>query len=539
MTEALQRHIHVLAQRVAAAGGRALIVGGAVRDHVLQRPILDVDMEIFGLPSEKVEDIASHFGQLDRVGKKFAIIKLVTPDGTIDISIPREDVKTSSGHTGFSVALHPDASFVAAARRRDFTMNAMGLDPLTGELLDPYGGQHDLQQGILRVVDAQRFGEDPLRLFRAFQFAARFPVWPDSHTMSILRSMLDHVDELPPARRRQEWWRLFCLGERPSNALRLVKTVGYFTRFHPVIDRLSITPQSPNLHPEGDVWTHVLLVIDQAARLTAAMSQSERIVIMLSAFLHDVGKAVSTNVERGLIRSRHHGPVGAPIARDFLERAGFEEAVNGPVISLIRHHMAPLQLAHLLHRGDPLALGRLRFVANHLPPATVEQLAIVRRADAFGRGIGEPTNALEEPVAELFLQSMRKAGLADGPQPIITGELLQQRGWTPGPLFGQIQHAAELVGEHGGAPLVIQQTVMSANDPADALLRLRAMGPVLLPNSVSSGDTVPSAATTASPDTTAKTKPKQRLRSIATPSPSGDTVTKAHRPRSRATRSRR
>src|SRR5688572_3241182 len=166
---------HAIATAVRDAGGRALIVGGWVRDALLQHPSKDVDIEVFGVPQERLPELLSRAGRVQAVGQAFPVYKVIgASDDDIDVALPRRESKHGRGHKGFVVEGDPFMSLDEAARRRDFTVNAIAWDPLTGEFEDPAGGLVDLKRRLLRAVDLRTFGDDSLRVLRAVQFAARF-----------------------------------------------------------------------------------------------------------------------------------------------------------------------------------------------------------------------------------------------------------------------------------------------------------------------------------------------------------------------------
>src|SRR3954469_19330011 len=169
---AAPEQVLAIATAVREQGGRALIVGGWVRDRLLGLPEGDnpnVDLEVFGLPGDRLRAVLETFGRVEAVGESFQVYKV----GGIDVSLPRRDSKAGRGHKGFIVTGDPEMSIAEAARRRDFTINAISQDPLTGEYFDPFGGRADLDRRLLRVVDPATFADDSLRVLRGIQFAAR------------------------------------------------------------------------------------------------------------------------------------------------------------------------------------------------------------------------------------------------------------------------------------------------------------------------------------------------------------------------------
>src|SRR6266508_710140 len=186
---------HEIAVAVRHAGGRALVVGGWVRDHLLRQAHgSNIDLEVFGLPADRVRQLLETFGRVEAVGESFQVYKI----GDIDVSLPRRDSKAGRGHRGLVVAGDPDMSIEEAARRRDFTVNAISWDPLTSEYFDPFDGRGDLQRRLLRMVDAATFSEDSLRVLRAVQFAARFEFELDEETRRLCRAIA--LDDLPAER---------------------------------------------------------------------------------------------------------------------------------------------------------------------------------------------------------------------------------------------------------------------------------------------------------------------------------------------------
>src|SRR6478735_5705954 len=198
-----------IAESVRTAGGRALVVGGWVRDRLLDVPSTNVDIEVFGVPADHLRALLEPFGRVEAVGASFQVYKVAG----LDVSLPRRDSKSGRGHRGFAVTGDPSMSIEEAARRRDFTINAISWDPLTGEYLDPFHGREDLEQRLLRVVDPSTFPEDSLRVLRAVQFTARFSLTIDPATRDLCRAI--PLDDLPAERVWGEVEKLL-MAERPS-----------------------------------------------------------------------------------------------------------------------------------------------------------------------------------------------------------------------------------------------------------------------------------------------------------------------------------
>jgi tRNA nucleotidyltransferase (CCA-adding enzyme) len=276
-------------------------VGGWVRDTLLREypgpnpesrranpasripnPGKDIDIEVFGIPSEKLPGLLASFGRVEAVGQSFPVYKVVGTDGTaIDVALPRRESKQGRGHKGFEVRGDPFMSLDDAARRRDFTINAIAWDPLTGEYLDPVNGRADLERRLLRAVDPQTFGDDSLRALRAVQFAARFAFTPDADTADLCRRI--RLDDLPAERIWGELEKLLLLAARPSIGFALARDLGIVEQVLTEMIPLIGCEQEPEWHPEGDVWIHTLMVIDRARELNDDLDRPRLLTVMLGA----------------------------------------------------------------------------------------------------------------------------------------------------------------------------------------------------------------------------------------------------------------
>ena len=324
-----------VALRVRRAGGRALVVGGYVRDRMLGlQETGEPDLEVFGLGVRQLERALRPLGKPRRVGRAFPVLRVGALE--VEIALPRRESKTGPGHLGFEAVADPNLSFPEAARRRDLTLNAMGLDPLSGELLDPFSGASDLEAGVMRATDSSRFPEDPLRGLRVAAFAARYGFTADDE-LTRLSAGLD-LSELSQERVHDELLKLL-LGKTPSAGFRFLARSGLL-RFLPEVAALVGVPQDPEHHPEGDVFEHTLLVLDQAA--LAPVDAAGRPAFLFAALCHDLGKPATTRVrESGRITSWGHDAEGAKIARGFLERLRAPRTVVEQVEVLTRRHLAP------------------------------------------------------------------------------------------------------------------------------------------------------------------------------------------------------
>ena len=292
-----------IAAAVRDAEGRALVVGGWVRDRLmgLSEPAAsNVDVEVFGIPGDRLRALLDTFGRVEAVGESFQVYKL----GGVDVSLPRRDSKAGRGHKGFVVTGDPDMPIEEAARRRDFTVNAIAQDPLTGEYFDPFGGRADIERRLLRMVDAATFADDSLRVLRAIQFAARFEFALDDATAVRCRAI--PLDDLPSERVWGEIEKLLLQARRPSIGLALAMDLGVIEKLFPELHALSACPQEPEWHPEGDVWVHTLQVVDRARTRIDDLERPQQIAVMLGAVAHDLGKPATTAFVDGRIRSIDH-----------------------------------------------------------------------------------------------------------------------------------------------------------------------------------------------------------------------------------------
>jgi len=248
-----------LAKSVNAEGGRAMLVGGCVRDRLMGRPVLDWDVEVYGVQPEKLRELLDLFGRVDAVGEAFTVYKI---GADLDVSLPRRERKNGRGHRAFVIQGDPFMSFEEATRRRDFTVNAILEDPLSGEIVDLFGGRADIHSRMLRAVSSETFPEDSLRVLRAAQFAARFNFDIEPATVNLCREI--DLADLPHERVWGEMEKLLLGAEQPSIGLRWLRDLGVLDHLFPEIKSLIGVPQEPEWHPEGDVFVHTQLVVDRA-----------------------------------------------------------------------------------------------------------------------------------------------------------------------------------------------------------------------------------------------------------------------------------
>jgi tRNA nucleotidyltransferase (CCA-adding enzyme) len=422
-----------IARAVHAAGGRALIVGGWVRDYLRGRPSKDVDIEVYGVSPGTLPDVLAQVGRVEPVGQSFPVYKVVPSrdsiEGAIDVGLPRRESKRGRGHKGFDVVGDPLLTPLEAARRRDFTVNAISWDPLTGVYEDPFDGRADLVRGILRAVDGQTFGDDSLRVLRAIQFAARFEFALHDDTAALCRRI--PLDDLPAERIWGELEKLLLQAARPSIGFALALELGAIDQVLPEMRPLVGCEQEPEWHPEGDVWTHTLMVIDEARALNGDLDRARLITIMLGAVCHDLGKPATTAVIDGRIRSMEHEEAGVAPTMALLDRInvhtidGFD--VRSQVVGLVANHLKPGMFYKAGNVGD----GAFRRLAQKVD---LELLARIARADCLGR-----TGAFDCSAMDWFLDRARALGVEhQPPSPILLGRHVLALGVRPGPRVGDI-----------------------------------------------------------------------------------------------------
>ena len=416
-----------IAQAVRERGGRALLVGGWVRDRLLGIASKDIDVEVYGMEPVNLRATLERFGTVNAVGESFKVYKVAG----IDVAIPRRDSKVGTGHRGFEVTGDPYMSIEEAARRRDFTINAIAFDPLTNEYLDPFDGRGDLlDRRTLRAVDPRTFGDDSLRVLRGVQFAARFGLKMDDATRALARRI--PLDDLPAERVWGEIEKLLLLAARPSEGFALALELDVIRRTLPELEPLIGCPQEPEWHPEGDVWVHTLMVIDQARTRIDDLERPEQVTVMLGAVCHDLGKPATTAVVDGRIRSLNHEQAGVAPTIALLDRlnvqtiGGFD--VRQQVLGIVAHHLAPNAF---FKSKTPVGDGAFRRLAQKV---NLELLARVALSDCLGR-----TGHFDCSGIHWFLDRARALGVEHAaPDPIVRGRDLLPLGVTPGPELGAI-----------------------------------------------------------------------------------------------------
>ena len=429
----MTEEVKSVAELVKRAGGRALLVGGCVRDELLGREPKDFDIECFGISAQDLQRVLEEEFELDLVGISFGIIKLKHLD--IDVAMPRRETKLGLGHRAFGMEYDPTLTIEEASARRDFTVNAIYKDPLTDEILDPWNGRADLEKRILRHV-SPHFTEDPLRVLRGMQFVARFDLTPAEETIDVCRVMTP--EGLAPERLFGEWAKLLTQGVKISKGLGFLKDVGW-VKYYPELERLIGCKQDPEWHPEGDVWNHTLCCLDAYAkdrdnRTIEQSNNPDDLIVGFAVLCHDFGKPACTMYDpvKKRIRSLGHDEEGVEPTLSFLKRLTNEERLLKEVPPLVRLHMRPFAMWR-----DKSSDGAIRRLAAKV--VRIDRLIRVAAADDAGR---PPFPSEPEPLKWLAEQAERLRVADSAPKPIVQGRDLIALGMKPGVEFGRILKAA-------------------------------------------------------------------------------------------------
>lgn len=410
-----------VAELVKSAGGRALLVGGCVRDRLLGGEPKDFDIEVYGLSPETLQKTLSRKFELDLVGVSFGVIKLHGHD--IDVALPRRETKLGEGHRAFEMEYDPNLPIEEASARRDFTVNAIYMDPLTEEIIDPWKGRVDLEKRILRHV-SDHFREDPLRVLRGMQFVARFDLTAAPETIEVCRSMTP--EGLAQERLMGEWSKLLLQGKKISKGLNFLRDVGW-VKYYPELEALIGCEQAPEWHPEGDVWNHTLCCLDA---IDEWRTGEDDLVVGLAVLCHDFGKPACSKFDpaKGRIRSLGHDEEGVAPTLSFLRRLTNEERLFKEVPPLVRMHMRPFAMWR-----DQSSDGAIRRLAAKV--VRIDRLCRVAAADDAGR-----PPFPRDPTSYLWLaeQARRLEIEASAPKPIVMGRHLIELGLKPGPDFKRI-----------------------------------------------------------------------------------------------------
>jgi len=424
----IHKELYKISSALSKFKGRSILVGGAVRDICMEKETTkDLDIEVFGINLESLESILQKFGKLYKVGKTFGVLKLKTENAEYDFSLPRYENKIGIGHRGFLTRSDPLMSFEKASSRRDFTVNSIGYDLLKHRLLDPFKGEEDIKKKILRHISPS-FSEDPLRVYRAMQLSARleFDIAPE--TITLCNDL--NLKEISKERLFGEFRKLLINANQPSIGFESARKLGILSYF-PELKALIGVKQDPKWHPEGDVWQHTLLVIDEAASLRKG-NEKEDLVLMFSSLCHDFGKPLTTKFIKGRWRSPSHDLAGIAPTEKFLRRLTDDRSLIEKVKILVKEHLRPVQLYNTRNSINSGAIRRLAIRVN------IPELVLLAKADYFGRSLSQIDRSCFEAGNWLLLKAERMNVHKFSPRPFLMGRHLLALGMKPGPKMGQI-----------------------------------------------------------------------------------------------------
>lgn len=420
-----------LAKRIATAianeGGRAYYVGGYVRDQILGVENKDIDIEIHGITIDILEKILLSFGKPISMGNSFGIYQL--QNANVDISLPR------SGEDLYKI--DPFIGIEAAAGRRDFTINALMQDILTNEVIDFFGGREDIDNRIIRQVSNHTFISNPLRVFRAAQFAARFSFSVDNKT-SLSASEIN-LSTIASERVYSELEKALLKAEKPSAFFEELRKMNQLSVWFPELAALIDVLQNPVHHPEGNVWIHTMQVLDEAAKLRE--KSYHPYWFMLSALCHDYGKALTTEEQSGTLHAYGHEIEGLLLTEHFLNRLTSNFKLTQYVLNMVELHMKPNSMA----RNTESVKSFMKLFDQSICP---EDLLLLSKADYLGR-VGEETDVELQinnyKPTEAKLHDMLSRFRKEMAQPYVRGRDLVEAGIEPGALMGEaLQYAHKL-----------------------------------------------------------------------------------------------
>jgi len=449
--------IITIASDIQHAGGQAFFVGGCVRDFLFKRPIKDVDIAVEGLGLDDLNAILCRFGDTKTTGTDFLVIKIKIEGQEFDFSATRDEASTGDG---FKDVIARPASLFSDLRRRDITINAIAVNVLSGDLIDPFNGTRDAHGNIIRHT-SDKFIESSERPLRIAQFLARMPFLDvAADTTDICASMADKFATIPKEQLKAQFEKMLERGIKPSRGFRFLQEIGFIDKLHGFADLIGLEQDAIH-HPEGDALTHTLMATDAMARICQreGIDGFRRFKLVLAALTHDMGKPQVTIIDDdGRITSRGHA-FENDAALAFLDQICIHQGMQRAIIALVNHHMSIMQNHITIRVVRRIARKLNEAVGSSIDirkAATPQDLCFLFEADKSARRedgqvvlIGQTGKIgdFRDTASELdILDNNRK------PPAMINGKDLIALGLTPGPLFGKILSAvkdAEDSGEIG------------------------------------------------------------------------------------------
>ena len=409
------------------AHGRIYEVGGAVRDRFLVGPekVKDRDYLVTGIPYDELTRLLRRHGRVDLVGRSFGVIKFTQYRGekqwTFDITLPRREHSTGPAHTDFAVDFDPTLPIEEDLVRRDFTINAMALALDTEELIDPLHGREDLERRCLRMTSPRSFEEDPLRMLRAIQFAARFRLEIEPETFEAIRRHAELIATISAERIAEEFNKLLVLAEEPSYGFRLMHRSGLLHHLLPELESCVGVDQPGGYH-RWDVFEHTIRTVDAAP---------PRLRVRLAALFHDITKPRHRRLVEDGATFYGHEVTGARVARRVLSRLRYPKDVIGDVCTLVERHMFTTDVTD---KG-------LRRLIRRVGPELIFDLLDLRRADVVAQGRGGRTDDVDRFEAEIRAELERKPPFSVRDLAIDGHDVMRLCGLSPGPAVGRILNA--------------------------------------------------------------------------------------------------
>lgn len=434
------------------AKGKLYLVGGSLRDRLIHPDLesKDADLLVTGIPLEELTQLLRTFGRMDLVGRSFGVLKFIPfPDTlhptpcTLDVSLPRKEASTGVGHKDFAVDHDPDLPVEADLGRRDFTINAMAY-PIRGEtgngrretinetaLIDPYHGRADLKDKLIRLVIPTAFEEDPLRMLRAVQFAARFEFAIEEETFRAMRQHARLIATVSPERIQEELAKLLTKADKPSIGLFLMQRSGLLKEVLPELEEGVGTDQPGGYHAH-DVFKHTLMAVDASPKA---------LIPRLAALFHDVAKPRAREVYDGGATFYGHDKMGAEITEGALSRLKYSNEVIDRVVRLVSAHM---------FQGPETEKG-LRRLIRKVGEDQIFTLLDLRRADIVAQGKGGSSKDVDELEKIIREEMDRKPPLSTRDLAINGNDIMSEFGLAPGPLVGKVlNHLLEAVLDEPG-----------------------------------------------------------------------------------------
>lgn len=413
------------------AGGRPLLIGGAVIDTIQGREIKDWDIEVHGLFMDNIlAALLANEYQVDAVGAAFGVLKVRVGDLDVDISVPRRENKVGVKHTSFTVEIDPNMTPREASRRRDLTINSIYKNLNTNEIIDPYNGLKDLKDGVLKATDPTTFVEDPLRVLRIMQLLPRKGKVVDPQTIELCRSIKDQYGTIASERVFEEFNKLLLKAYKPSLGLQFLADCGWIDNFKALKDLIACE-QNPQWHPEGDVFQHTKRALDMASEVKYSLPEEWHLAFMYGVMLHDVGKPSTTKED---FTAYGHDIAGVDIAEKFMKRITNDKILIQRVKYIVLYHMR----VEGLFRGKA-KIAPWKRLHNKLRLDVCAAMSICDSLSRFGDNKDAP-----HPSSAYALELFKGFG-PDPIPPILMGRHLIEKGIKPGPRYKKIlDHAYKL-----------------------------------------------------------------------------------------------